>query len=304
MRKTPAVIGIICCALLLAGYTRAQAMNVPEGCIAAPGATAGDMDYANKVVHAKTGVELALIPAGSFMMGPIAVHSGDVPQHKITIAKPFYLGTTTITNKQYKQFISSSGYAGAKDCDPGYDLYIRHLRVPPVSIMPSGDDYPVVFVSWKNAKAFCNWAGGLDLPTEAEWEYACRAGTTTLYSFGDDPKDVDKYAWTQFNSKATTQPVKKLLPNSWGLYDMHGNVWEWCLDDDKPYDKAAPADGTAYTADESASEIKGIITKGMRGGSWSNTLAGGVSSISRLNAASVIAANDIGFRVVLRLNPR
>jgi hypothetical protein len=76
--------------------------------------------------------------------------------------------------------------------------------------MPAGDDYAVVFVSWWNARAFCQWAGGLDLSTEAQWEYACRAGTTTLYSFGDDPQDVDQYAWTMFeSSRWDGEPIPK-----------------------------------------------------------------------------------------------
>ncbi|MBI3921368.1 MAG: SUMF1/EgtB/PvdO family nonheme iron enzyme [Armatimonadetes bacterium] len=295
MRKMPGVIGVICCTLMLAGHIQAQEMKVPDGCSPAPAAKAGDMGYADRAVHEKTGTELVLIPAGTFDMGV----GGWRLIGKVTIAKPFYIGKTTVTNQQYKRFLASSKYDGAKDCDPGYDLHVRHLRGK--SIMPDGDDYPIVFVSWKNAKAFCRWAGGLDLPTEAEWEYACRAGTTTLYSFGDDPKDVDKYAWTQFNSNASTQPVGQLEPNGWGLHDMHGNVWEWCLDDDRPRDKAAPADGSAYTADESTSYIKGLITKILRGGSWSNTLQYAANSDAHLNAASVIAANDIGFRVVLRL---
>ena len=295
MKKISPVLAIsIVGLLMLAGYTRTEKMKVPDGCSPAPGAKVGDMGYADRVVHKKTGIELVLIPAGSFDMGV----KGFRAVNKVTIAKPFYIGKTTVTNLQYKKFLSLSKYDGAADCDPGYDLHVLHLRGK--SIMPTGDDYPIVFVSWKNAKAFCGWAGGLDLPTEAEWEYACRAGTATLYSFGDDPKDIGKYAWTRFSSNASTQPVGRLEPNGWGLYDMQGNVWEWCLDDDRPRDKTVPADGSPYLAEKS-SYMKGTMTKILRGGSWSNVLRYN-TAVTVLDVAAVVTANDIGFRVVLRLN--
>ncbi|MEI8012840.1 MAG: formylglycine-generating enzyme family protein [Candidatus Omnitrophota bacterium] len=303
-------MGIIFCMFALATPLIAQEMNVPLGCKAVPGAKAGDGCYADRVIHEKTGIELVLIPSGSFNMDTAGWTKGTRKTVTVTLAKPFYMGATTVTNKQYKQFVSSSGYDGTVDCDPGYDLYLRHLRVPPVSIMPSGDNYPIVWVSWKNAKAFCGWAGDLDLPSESEWEYACRAGTKGLFNFGDDKKDLDKYAWTQWNSKFSTQPVGQLMPNSWGLYDMHGNVWEWCLDDELPRDLAPPADGSAYVADKSGFKglnthpfpvIEGTMTKDLRGGSWSSTLCYAVSSFERFNASPVMAANDFGFRVVLRL---
>ena len=294
------VPGVILSALVLAGCLAAQEMKVPDGCIAAPGASAGEMGYATEVIHEKTGVSLVLIPSGSFQLKSAEL----VPVTDVTFAEPYYIGKHTVTNKPYKQFLAESGYDGAKDCDPGHDLHVRHLRG--VSIMPAGDDYPVVFVSWKNAKAFCNWAGGLDLPSEAEWEYACRAGTTTRFYFGDDAgneKEIgNRYAWTHHNAERTTQPVGRLLPNGWGLYDMLGNVWEWCLDDEKPScfrKPAMPADGSAYIEkDEAAIVVKGITTKILRGSSWSNTL---YPVSMTFNAVPVVATNDIGFRVVLRL---
>ena len=305
MNKKKTVIGILCGVLLLAGCDGARAAGiVPEGCIEMPGATAGDMGYATQVKHVKTGIELVLIPTGSFKL-----KNGEVgPVTDVTIAKPFYMGKYEVTNRQYKQFLAANkGYDGAKDCDPAYDLHVRHLRGK--SIMPTGDDCPVVWVSWKNAKAFCDWAGGLDLPSDAQWEYACRAGTTTRFHFGDEPgngKEIaNRYAWTHFNSERITHPVGKLLPNNWGLYDMHGNVWEWCLDDEKPSffrNPAMPTDGSAYVEkDEAAIIVKGLTTKILRGSSWSNTIYP-VSSV--YNIVPVVAANDVGFRVVLRLNSK
>jgi formylglycine-generating enzyme required for sulfatase activity len=271
---------------------RAQSPQVPAGCVPAQGAKAGPGGCADRVVHEKAGIELVLISAGHFDMGRRDI----VLVGRVAISRPFYIAKTPVTNGQYRRFLVS-GYDGAKDCDPAYDLHVRHFRGK--SLMPAGDDYPVVFVSWRNARAFCQWAGGLDLPTEAQWEYACRAGTTTLYCFGDDPKDIDKYAWTIFNSNASTQPVAQFRPNPWGLYDMHGNVWEWCLDDYVGY-RTMSRDETAYRADRSVF-LECTVTKVLRGGSWSNSLQYAVDSTARFSAAPVIAANDIGFRVVMKI---
>jgi formylglycine-generating enzyme required for sulfatase activity len=120
---------------------------------------------------------------------------------------------------------------------------------------------PVEQVSWNDAQAFCQKLSQITgktyrLPTEAEWEYACRAGTTTCYYFGDDANQLGDYAWYDGNSQGTTHPVGQKKPNVWGLYDMSGNVWEWC--EDNWYDNyiEAPDDGSAQSR------------KCLRGGSW------------------------------------
>ena len=297
MNKRLIVSSVMLSALVLAESLVAQELKVPDGCTAAPGAVAGELGYANLVIHAQTGIELVLVPSGSFKLRSAEI----VPVIEVTFARPFYIGKYPVTNKPYKQFLAATpAYDGAKDCDPGHDLHVRHLRG--TSIMPADDDCPVVFVSWKNAKAFCAWAGGLDLPSEAEWEYACRAGTTARFYFGDERTDADKHAWTHFNSGGLTHKVGQLLPNPWGLYDMHGNVWEWCLDDEKPSffrKPLMPTDGSAYIEnDEAAIFVKGLTTKILRGCSWANTI---YPVSSTLNVVPVVAANDIGFRVVLRV---
>jgi formylglycine-generating enzyme required for sulfatase activity len=178
------------------------------------------------------GVRLALIPSGEFLMGTPDADKGAQnnhrePQHKARITRPFYLGVTEVTQGQYRAVTGDnpSNYKGS-------------------------DDLPVEQVSWNDAIAFCNklsereglkayykfGAGeqsggdGYRLPTEAEWEYACRAGASTRYSFGDDDASLGEYAWFKGNSTDRTHPVGQKRPNKFGLYDMHGNVEEWCWD--------------------------------------------------------------------------
>jgi formylglycine-generating enzyme required for sulfatase activity len=132
-----------------------------------------------------------------------------------------------------------------------------------------GNDRPVETVNWNESVEFCRRLSeqtGLEfrLPTEAEWEYAARAGTTTEYSFGDDEKMLGDYAWFDENSANRTHPVGMKLPNRFGLYDMHGNVWEWCEDQWHENYEGAPGDGSAWlSGGDSTSRV-------VRGGSWDN----------------------------------
>jgi len=276
--------------LLTVLVVSAQEMKIPEKCVAAEGATASYEGYASRVIHQKTGIELVLVPAGSFTMG----QGGWWGKREGTFVRPFYIGKTEVTNAQYKKFMEQTGYDGRQDIDPVYDMYLLHLRGK--SIMPTGDNFPVIYVGWHNVKAFCEWAGGLDLPTEAEWEYCCRAGTTTAYSFGDDEDAFGQYGWatTTTNGEDYPHEVAQLQPNPWGLYDMHGNVWEWCLDDYIQQYEGAPADGSA--------RYDNRITKVLRGGAWSTSTRDWVAGcMARFNNAPTNAFNDAGFRVVCRL---
>ena len=282
--RTQVVLGVALI-LFLPALAPAADPQVPAGCAPAPDAGSAANGYADRIVHRKTGVELVFVPAGAFTMGAGA------SAHEVTIPKPFFIGRTEITNAQYRTFIEATGYEGKPDTDPAYDLYLLHWNDK--SIMPKEDDFPVVWVSWKNARAYCNWAG-LALPTEAQWEYACRAGTTTEYYFGKDQHDFHEYGWGLTNSDARTHPVAQKEPNAWGLHDMHGNVWEWCLDDCGEYPDA-PADGSARLDDT-------LMTKSIRGSSWSNSTATWVSgSAARFSSAPGNASNDVGFRVTLPL---
>jgi formylglycine-generating enzyme required for sulfatase activity len=166
------------------------------------------------------GVKFNLIPPGEFAMGSPVSEPGrfvDETQHLVKITQPFYLSVHEVTQQQYEQVMGKN---------------------------PSkykGENNPVENVSRNDAIAFCHKlsdeeGGEYRLPTEAEWEYACRAGITTTFSFGDDATLLGKYAWWKANSENTTHPVGRKLPNAWGLYDMHGNVYEWCQDWHAPYE--------------------------------------------------------------------
>jgi formylglycine-generating enzyme required for sulfatase activity len=185
------------------------------------------------------GMEFKLIPAGSFMMGSKVVDS----QHEVTISKPFYLQSTEVTQDQWKRVIGDN----------------------PSQFKGCGDECPVETVSWDDVQKFIKKLNEMEetdkyrLPTESEWEYACRAGTTNDFSFGDDGDMISEYAWIRSNSNNRTHPVGTKKPNPWSLYDMHGNVNEWCQDWSGDYPTGPVKDPTGSPKGKS---------RVLRGGSW------------------------------------
>ncbi len=190
------------------------------------------------------GMEFVPIPAGDFWMYSNECRYEE-PVHKVTISKPFYLGKYLVTQREWKAVM-----ANHPSCF-------------------EGDDRPVECVSWNNVQEFVkrlNTKEDTDkyrLPSEAEWEYACRAGTTTIYSFGDADPELGEYAWYYGNSEHKTHSVGQKKPNPWGLYDMHGNVWEWCHNEYHRSYEFAPVDSSAQVA----GTIPGLV---LRGGGWVN----------------------------------
>lgn len=228
---------------------------------------------AGAIVRNQVGMELVYVPAGSFMMGLPSSESGrsndERPQHQVTIREGFYMGLYEVTQAQW-QAVMGSNPSYFKNCD----------------------QCPVEQVSWDDAQEFIRKPNARNdgyvyrLPTKSEWEYACRAGTT-----GDYAGNLDAMAWYNANSNKSTHAVGSKQPNSFGLYDMHGNVWEWCENWYHDSYNGAPADGSAWL---SGGEQKYRV---LRGGSWIIS-ADLLRSAYRSYNTPVTRYYYIGFRVV------
>jgi len=192
--------------------------------------------------NSQDGQPYVWIPPGSFQMGCSPSDSecdaDEKPPHPVTIARGFWMGQTPVTVGAYKKFAKATGRS-----------------LPSAPSFPQDDTHPVVNVDWEDAKAYCTWAGGR-LPTEAEWEYAARSGSTAA-RLGE----LDQIAWYAGNSGGHTHPVATKAPNQWGLYDVLGNVWEWCADwfDPEWYQKREEKDPSGPPKGE---------LRVLRGGSW------------------------------------
>lgn len=219
-------------------------------------------------------LKLVLIPAGELVMNSTLLPSDEKLIHRAQISKPFYMGTTEVTHEQWQAVMGNnpSRFKGAKN--------------------------PVERVSWKDCQAFVKKLNvkynglAFALPTDAEWEYACRAGSTTKYCFGDSKKELGDHAWYGANSDNKTHPVGLKKPNVFGLYDMHGNVSEWCQDwsGKDHYENSREVDPLGAT--------RGAF-RVLRGGSWSVNPAE-CRSASRLWSAPTYRHIVFGCRVVVR----
>jgi len=220
--------------------------KTPAEAKAAPTPTPRAAGQPPKEVTTEIGMKLVLIPEGEFMMGSRGPPDTDpdadgdeTPQHRVRITRPFYLGIHEVTVGEFRKFADATAHRTDAEGTPGGPTW----RDPGFT---QEDDHPVVRVSWNDADTLCKWLSRQEgktyrLPTEAEWEYACRAGTSTAYSFGDDRAELAEYAWFD---QSETHPVGRKKPNAWGLYDMHGNAEEWCADwyDDGYYATSPPQD--------------------------------------------------------------
>ncbi len=248
-----------------------------------------------EITHA-LGMRFRLIPPGEFLMGSPDDEEGrwtdEGPQHRVRISRPFFLGVHPVTQSQWESVMGSNPSDFSSD----------GLFGERVSRMSTGD-FPVDSVSWGDTQSFlkklneqATATGGVyRLPTEAEWEYACRAGTTTRFYFGDDPTDLDEFGWYSGNtggwSDGRPHRVGVKRPNAWGIYDLHGNVWEWCQDRlSGDYETNSPREDPTGPPTGSY--------RVNRGGSWDED-AEFCRSASRGGSTPGRRRNDLGFRLVL-----
>jgi formylglycine-generating enzyme required for sulfatase activity len=254
------------------------------------------------------GMTLVLVPAGAFQMGspetdPEA-RPNERPRHHVVLSRPFALGAHEVTVRQFREFVEKTGYRTDAETDGAGGLVHDSQRGKVVSdttlnwrqpgySRTQDDDEPVVQVSWNDAMAFCRWLSDREqrpyrLPTEAEWEYACRAGSTTRWCSGDSPEGLERYAWTPNSGSPTTHRVGTKQPNAFGLYDMHGNVWEWCLDYYGLYGSDPETNPTGPLSGK---------TRVLRGGGWDRKKIRRTTSAYRHDAEPTSRSDTYGFRV-------
>jgi formylglycine-generating enzyme required for sulfatase activity len=221
------------------------------------------------------------IEPGTFLMGSAEGegYADERPRHEVRIARPFGMGRYPVTFEEYDAFAKAT-----KRDLPGDQGWGRGRR-------------PVIIVSWGNAVAYAQWLSEQTgrryrLPSEAEWEYAARAGSQTRWSFGNEEGELGKYAWYSENSGRQTHPVGKKEPNPWGLYDVHGNVWEWVQDCWHESCQGAPNDGNAWLEAGGGNCGRRVV----RGGSWYDD-PGTLRSATRTRLETVARISDLGFRL-------
>ena len=242
-------------------------------------ANSGNPENRETFTSPSTGMEFVLVPAGEFEMGSCSEEKDrldcEYPVHKVTIKNSFYLGKSSVTQKQWKKIMGNNP---------------SHFK---------GEDRPVEMISWKEVQAFVQKLNAKEstdkyrLPSEAEWEYACRAGTQTRYFFGDDESKLNEYAWYAENSGSKTHSISQKKPNPWGLYDVHGNVWEWVQDEWHENYNGAPSNGIVWKDEDSSDRVS-------RGGSWYCTTLF-CRSAGRFKREAESRFSNLGFRLLREL---
>ena len=244
-------------------------------------AVAGDKIPNRRTFANSIGMKFVLVPAGSFMIGSPPDEPGrgdDERQHRVTLTKGFYMGVTEVTQGQWCQIMGNNP-SHFRDC---------------------GADCPVEFVSWNDCQEFVKHLNEREggnkyrLPTEAEWEYACRAGSITAFANGSITKtgcghdpNLDVMGWYCGNSGKKPHPVAQRKPNAFGLYDMHGNIWEWCQDWYGPYPSGHVSDPTGPSSGSD---------RVLRGGGWHEDVEGCRSAL-RVGRSPASRAGTLGFRL-------
>jgi formylglycine-generating enzyme required for sulfatase activity len=254
-----------------------------------------------------TAFEFVRVPPGEFLMGSEEYDieaAREFPMHKVHIKRAFDLGKTEVTVGQFKAFVEATGYrtdgekigwAWGRDPrgDPRTNLTWKSLE------FPITDAHPVI-CSWNDAQAFCRWLSGetrstFRLPSEAEWEYACRAGTKGEYPDADTSR-LFEIGWHMMNSRMETHPVALKPPNAWGLFDMQGNVWEWCADLFHSDYTGAPVDGSPWLEGGGKRPDYSLVFRMARGGAYNRPytcMRAGCRQSAPENTAS-----NFGFRLV------
>lgn len=255
------------------------------------------------------GPEMVVVPTGSFVMGSEAfeelLDNDEGPMRTVEIGYRLAVGRYEVTVDEYRTFTEETGWTLDRGCliwFSGRWLEIASASWRSVGFEPEGD-HPVTCVSWHDAQAYVEWlnhmtglTGRADryrLPTEAEWEYAARAGAGTDYSFGDDQSQLGDHAWFSANSSRSAQPVGTRLPNAFGLHDLHGNVWEWVEDCYSQTYEDAPSDGAPGVVADCSHHVS-------RGGAWDSP-AQFLRSAQRSQGMPNSRINVTGFRVARTL---
>lgn len=334
MRARNQVIAVF--ALIVFLHSSVAGLGSPQEDTSANSRDSGSISSARRTMRNSIGIELVYIEPGEFLMGSISRqeitskygggqgdYAHEEPLHLVQITEGFWMGRTEVTRGQFRRFVEDSGYkTTAEQRGTGGGMtkdgwrWVKGLNWQSAGIEQT-DDHPVVQVSWFDATEFCKWLSEKEkrryvLPTEAQWEYACRAGGETAFCWGDELAGGSEYAnmadestqrWINSYKEmkidispwddgcGATAPVASFKPNAWGLYDMHGNACEWCSD---LYDHDYYRNSAGY---DPKGPIEGLH-RVLRGGSWVRhpRLC---RSASRHSIAPTFRSVGRGFRVVL-----